>query len=264
MTEKPTRIDFLSSDVEVISACAFSRRINSSGRSFLSKQPIVELRLKETSLRITDKNVMWQFLDSMSHEKFPYRNYLKCIQEVRLSKIIEDFLFDYQNHMFYAWVEDEVIVGFDDGKSTPYATSLAMDEVFSYIKSKDGSYEKSISLKTYHAGENRKAFRGLTALFISGNKIIEIFSSRLSTQQVTISARYSVGLDFIQPISARVFRGHLATIEVKQIYDAIDLVLDALEYIETQSLPEIDSISQAHRLTIEDRNRLELEKCKFF
>ena len=69
MIENITRIDFLSSDIEVVEAVAFSKIRNASGRKFLSKQPDVQLRLKEIDLNILDKNVMWQFLDSMSHEK---------------------------------------------------------------------------------------------------------------------------------------------------------------------------------------------------
>ena len=254
---EPTRIDFLSSDVEIEFASGFTKFC---GR--ITKQPRVSLQVKETSLKIFDKNVMWQFLDSLAEEKFYFNTYLRAIDEFPLKVIINDFLSENQNHLFCAWVEDGVILGFDEKEHKHTATSQSLKEIGDYINGKGEEYKSTMTLRTYYQpmtkGGNAK--RGLTAHYISGNKIIEIFCKPdLNNPLVIMSARYSIGWDFVQPIQARTFKGMLSTIKVKEIYDTIDLFLLELEILDRQDLPRLDSVSKSHRLTIQDRNRLEFE-----
>lgn len=266
MTDLPTRIDFLSGHVEIIEAIAFSRNRS----AFITKQPHVVLRVKETILTIEDKNIMWSFLDMLdTNEKFPFLNYLKIVDSIPLKRVIEDFLHDYPNTMFHVWVDKGVIVGFDGKEHNPMATSDTMHEINTYIKSKDENYDFNICLREYKSRKMRKGRQAwkvtaLTAEYIHGNKIIEIVSEGRIMQTVYFSARYSSGSDFIQPIQAHVYKGQLFSMPVKELYTIIDLFLDALKVMDENPMPEIDTQSQAHRLTIEGRNRLERERGQQF
>jgi len=256
------RIDFISGDVEVIEAVAFTRQ----AANILTKQPHVVLRVKETVLTIEDKRIMWKFLALLdTTQKFPFLNYLSVVDVIPLNRVIEDFLHDYPNTMFHVWVEKGVIVGFDGQQHNPRATSDTMQEIAEYIKTKDDTYDYNICLREinrgWRAGTTRfKTQRVLTAEYISGNKIVEIVSIGQRAQVVHISARYLSGCDFVQPIPTLVFKGGLFTMPVKELYGQIDLVLDALKLMEENPMPEIDTHSKAHRMTRVGRNQLEFER----
>ena len=256
------RIDFISGDVEVIEAVAFTRNHAAN----LTKQPHVVLRVKETVLTIEDKSIMWKFLSLLdTTQKFPFLNYLSVIDVVPLKTVIEDFLHDYPNTMFHVWVEKGVIVGFDGGKHNPRATSDTMQEIADYIKTKDNSYDYNICLREQNITwlmQNLRfeKMRVLTAEYISGNKIIEIVSVGQRAQVVYISARYQCGCDFVQPIPSHAYKGALFTMPIKELYEQIDLILDSLKLLDENPMPEIDTHSEAHRMTMVGRNRLEFER----
>lgn len=251
------RIDFLSGDVEVIEAIAFTR----NNASYLTKQPHAVLRVKETILTIEDKTIMWSFLDMLdTKEKFPFLNYLAVVDEVPLLRVIEDFLHDYPNTMFHAWIDKGVIVGFDGKEHNPAATSDTMIEIESYIKSKDENYNGNICLRPNLHYDSSTRQMGLTAEYISGNKIIEITSVGRIAQIIYISGRYAVGSDFYQPLPTRVFKGALFSMPVKELYETIDLFFEELKLMEDRNMPEIDSHSEAYRMTLTSRNRIEFER----
>jgi hypothetical protein len=260
MTE-PTRIDFLTSSVEIIEAFPYTRVKRKDGRGNRTlKQPQVTIKVKETLLEIKDSRVLWTLLDNISEYKFYWNAYLYVVEAFHLKVIIQDFLRESPNVLVKAWVEDGVIVGFSQSKSNIESENHAvMLEVGHYIKSKTNSYDCSIGLEENVTREGGK-YMSLTANYISGNSIIEIVSRNYrgkgASPQVYLTCRYSVGMNYIQPIPYRTFKGELFALNVEDLYDTIDTFIDVLKVTDSQYHKQVERM-EIHRLNLEDRNRLE-------
>ena len=267
------RLDFVSGNVEVVEAIAFNFDVRP-----VKADPKVTLRIiGETTLKIKDKYVMWRLLDNLDNEKFHYNNYLNLIWEVPLEVMINDFLHDYPNTLIRAWVdEDNYIVGFDGNKKhNPQETQKTMGEIAEYINTtipigyteEQGEWDYQVRLVPYRAKEG--LFTGLVATYIQGNKIIEIISKyQANKHHVTISGRYSTGINFVQPIESRAFDGRLSTLPVADVYGHIDTLIAGLKVLDEKYIPMDKKIAygnmsyQMHILNIKDRNKLENERFR--
>ena len=79
---------------------------------------------------------------------------------------------------------------------------------------------------------------------------------------MTISGRYSTGINFLQPIESRAFDGRLSTLPVADVYGHVDALIAGLKVLDEQQIPLIKNLSEMHLLNIQDRNKLENERFK--
>ena len=150
-------------------------------------------------------------------------------------------------------------------------------KLYDYVKSKDSGYNWCATWKCMNKTDavQRKegAWNPMTTQIIKGRSIIEI--NHLANLRVDILCRTGLRDSIIQPMTTKSFSTSQNTTQtadwkestIQEMYEHLDMIMDTLTIWEDKNdqQPSIElRIKNQHRLSLDDRYRLEHEATKLF